>query len=114
MKIERSKLITCILSKGTARPIMLVLKSRYGVIASNINFARGVGRLTPLAYLGIGENTEKEIFTVVVSEAQADEIFTFIYHEVPINRPHGGLMYMHPLQQSIPFALPDLPEEEPA
>jgi hypothetical protein len=114
MKTERSKLITCILPKGTARQIMLSLKSKYGIITSSMNFARGLGRLTPLAYRGIGENTEKEILTVVVSESQADEIFTFIYHEAPINRPHGGLMYMHPLQQSIPFVLPDLPGEEPA
>ncbi len=91
---------------------MVALKSRYGIITANMNFARGVGRLTPLAYRGIGEQTEKEILTVVVSEAQADEIFTFIYHDANINRPHGGLMYMHPLQQNIPFSLPDIPEEE--
>ncbi len=112
MTREQSKLITCILPKGAARTIMAALKSRYGIITANMNFARGVGRLTPLAHRGIGEQTEKEILTVVVSEEQADEIFTFIYHEAHINRPHGGLMYIHPLQQSVPFSLPDIPVEE--
>jgi nitrogen regulatory protein PII len=91
--------------------MMVALKSKFGIITANINFARGLGRLTPLAYRGIGEHTEKEILTVVVPEAQADEIFTFIYHEAHINRPHGGLMYMYPLQQCIPFSLPHLQEE---
>ncbi len=110
MKAESSKLITCILPKGNALQTMAALKSGYGIITANMNFARGVGRLTPLAYGGINEQTEKEILTVVVPEAQADEIFSFIYHEAQINRPQGGLMYMQSLQQSIPFSLPEIPE----
>ena len=112
MMNEHSRLITCILPKGAGRTVMAALKSRYGIITANTNFARGVGRLTPLAHRGVGEQTEKEVLTVVVSESEAEEVFTFIYHEAHINRPHGGLMYIHPLQQSIPFSLPDRPEEE--
>ncbi len=114
MTSERSKLITCDLPKGTARPVIAELKSKYGIIAANINFARGAGRRAPAAFRGIGEHAEKEILTVVVTESQADEIFTFIYHAAHINRPHGGLIYMHALQHSLRFELPDLPEEESA
>lgn len=114
MTSERSKLIICDLPKGTARPVIAELKSKYGIIAANINFARGAGRRAPAAFRGIGEHAEKEILTVVVTESQADEIFTFIYHTAHINRPHGGLMYMHALQHSLRFELPDLPEEESA
>ncbi len=111
MKAERCKLITCILpNKGNALSTMAALKSAYGIITANMNFARGVGRMTPLAYRGIGEQAEKEILTVVVPEAQADEIFSFIYYEAQINRPQGGLMYMQTLQRCIPFSLPDISE----
>ncbi|HDZ61898.1 MAG TPA: hypothetical protein ENH40_01975 [Nitrospirae bacterium] len=112
MTDKYSKLISCILPKGTASGVMQALKSKLGIITANMNFARGEGKLTPHAYRGIGEQTEKEILNVVVSEAQAEEVFTFIYHEANINRPHGGLIYMHELQHSIPFALPALPEEK--
>ena len=108
-----AKLITCILPPGTAKAVMLALKSQYGIITANMHFARGVGKLTPRSRWGIGEQTEKEILVVTVPEEQADEIFTFIYDEAHINRPHGGLMYMHPLQKSLALTLPDLPEEEP-
>jgi hypothetical protein len=91
---------------------MVALKTKYGIITANRNFARGVGRIAPRAYHVIGEQTEKENLTVVVSGAQADEIFSFIYHSAQINRPRGGLMYMHSLQRSISYTLPDLPEEE--
>ena len=112
MKGERSKLITCILPKGTAKAVMVALKSKYGIITANMSLARGIGRFIPHTSRGIGEQTEKEILAVVVPETQADEIFTFIYHDARINRPHGGLMYMHPLRQSLSCTLPDLPEEE--
>ena len=112
MMDDGSKLITCILPKGTAKALMASLKSKHGIITANMNFARGFGRLAPLAYRGVGEQVEKEIFTVVVSKAQSEEVFTFIYDEAQIDRPHGGLMYIHPLQKSLAFTLPHLPEEK--
>lgn len=87
------------------------LKSDKGIIATNVNNARGVGKITPLAYRGIGGQSEKEIINIVVEEDQADEIFEYIYHKADINRPHGGLMYMCQLQKATPFTLPDLPDE---
>ena len=42
----------------------------------------------------------------------ADEIFEHVYHKAEINRPHGGLMYMHDLTMSTKYILPDLPEEQ--
>ena len=106
------KLITCVLPKGVAPPVVSALKAR-GIIAANITTARGMGKLTPLKYRGVGQQSEKEILDVVVAVERAEEIFEFIYSEAHIDQPHGGLMYMSAVPRATPYALPqDLPEEE--
>ncbi len=111
MHLQRQKLITCILPKGVALGVAARLKSEYDLMSADIKSARGVGKITPLAYRGIGGQSEKEILTVVVPEESADEIFTFIYEVAEINRPHGGLIYVYSLQQASRYEIPALPEE---
>jgi len=108
---HKYKLITCILPKGIAVHVVKRLKSEQGILSANINNARGVGKLTPLAYRGVGAQSEKEILSVVVPEKLAEEIFAFIFEEAKINRPHGGIMYMGALSRSTAFILPELPDE---
>lgn len=105
------KVITCILPKGRAQPLALALVRERGLTAVDVHFARGVGRITPLRHRGIGETSEREILTVAVPAGDAAALFTFIYETAEINRPHGGLMYMHALRCATPYALPVLPEE---
>lgn len=106
------KLITCILPKGISKDVVKQLKSEKGIMTANINNARGVGKITPLAYRGIiGGQSEKEILSVVVPAEEADDVFAYIYDKADVNRPHGGLMYMHALQGSTQFTLPDIPDE---
>lgn len=111
MKLFPQKLITCILPKGVAHEMVEKLKDEHELMTSDIKTARGVGKITPLAYRGLGAQTEKEILTVVVSADSADEIFEYIYHEANINRPHGGIMYIYPLSQATRYEVPALPEE---
>lgn len=111
--IIREKVITCILAKGRGQAVLEQLVHQHGLTAVDLHFARGVGRITPLQHRGIGETSEKEVLTVAVPEEQADELFETIYEIAEINRPHGGLMYMHSLMRSTGFELPaDLPEED--
>lgn len=113
MFTKNQKLITCVLPKGICLAVIKSLKEEKEVITANVNTARGVGKLTPLAYRGVGEQTEKEILTVTVASEDADEIFGFIYDKAEIDRPHGGLIYMSSLDSVSPYSLPeDLPEEE--
>ena len=112
MQLEQQKLITCILPKGIALDVAAKLKSDYQLMSVDIKSARGVGKITPLAYRGIGGQSEKEILTVVVPTKSADEIFDYIYHEADIDRPHGGMMYIHPLFQGTRYEMPALPDEE--
>lgn len=113
MQIDhQQKLITCILPQGIAFGVIEKLKDEKNILTANMNNARGMGKLTPLAHRGVGEQTEKEILQVVVPTDRGDEIFEYIYTVADINRPHGGIIYMCKLQQATPFILPDVPEEE--
>ena len=109
---NNQKLIYCILPKGIALGVVERLKEDRGIMTSNINNARGVGKITPLAYRGIAGQSEKEILTVIVPAVNADEIFEFIYFEADINCPHGGIMYMHALPKTAEYGLPEVPDEK--
>lgn len=109
---NRSKLITCILPKGGAMPVLKQLKQELGIVTCNINHARGSGRFTPLAHRGVGEQTEKEILSVVVDEARAEAVFDFIFRTAEIDRPHGGLVFQSALEQATQYHIPaELPAE---
>jgi hypothetical protein len=107
-----SKLITCILPKGGALPVLKQLKQELGIVACNINYARGSGRFAPLADRGLGEQTEKEILSVVVDQERADEVFAYIFREAEIDRPHGGLVFQSALGPATEYRIPpELPAE---
>ena len=106
------KLITCILPKGIALDVVKKLRDEKGINTGNVDSARGMGKLAPHAYRGVGEQTEKEILNVVVTAIEADEIFEYIYEAAKINYPRGGIIYMTKLQKATPYILPDLPDEE--
>ena len=111
MKESPHKLITCVLPKGQAKPVLKALKDERGIIRTSINNARGMGRFSHIKKHSAGQQTEKEILSVVATCDEADDIFTFIYGRAVINRPHGGVMYMQRLAHAMRFSLPDLPEE---
>ena len=68
--------------------------------------------MTPMAWRGVGETSEKDIMSVVVDEADSEEIFALIYKEAGIHQPHGGILYQQTLKSSTDYTLPDLPSEE--
>ena len=110
-KDRRHKLITCILPIGVAHSVVQTLKDEKQIVTADVSNARGLGKLTFHKHRSLGDESEKQILTVVVPDDQADEIFEFIYHEARIDRPHGGLVYMSTLEPATTFVLPDLPEE---
>lgn len=112
MQLQITKLITAILPKGTSLGVIDKLKNEKSLTTANFIYARGMGKLTPVKYRGVGEQSEKEILSVVVESSKADEIFDYIYHVANINRPHGGLIYMQKLMQSTNFVLPEMIAEE--
>jgi len=106
-----TKLITCILPKGTARGVSEKLLKEKGIVTGNINNARGSGHITAKKHQKAGYQTEKEIFRVVVDAEKADEVFEFIYNHAALARPHGGIMYQNALRKSTEYVLPDIDKE---
>ncbi|NEX22001.1 hypothetical protein G3480_17100 [Thiorhodococcus mannitoliphagus] len=109
---DSQKIITCILPKEKAMPLVRTLAQEQGLNAVDLSYARGVGRITPLLHRGIGETSERAILTIAVPASAADDYFELIYEIAEINHPHGGLMFMHGTTMATGFALPDLPEEQ--
>jgi nitrogen regulatory protein PII len=113
MKLERQKLITSIVPKGSGRKVLVGLRKDHGINTGNINMARGAGLYNPLAKRGVGEQTEKEMLTVVVAADKADEIFEYIYYLADIGEPHHGIIYQSDLMCSSQYEMPkDIAEEK--
>jgi len=109
--MRSTKLIAAILPKGVALNIVNLLKKEKEIITANIIYARGIGKMTPLKYRGVGEQTEREILSAIVPEERGEEIFEYIYNAAEINKPHGGFIYMYPMLCSE-FCLPESVEDE--
>ncbi len=109
--VADQKLITCIVPHGRALPVLMALKEELGIVSTTIHHARGTGRMTPLAWRGVGEAAEKDVLTAVVPASRAAEVFGFIYERGKISEPHGGILYQRRLAASSEFHLPDLPDE---
>ena len=111
-KLKEIKLISAVLPKGVSLRVIKMLKQEKALTTANFSYARGMGKLTPVKYRGVGEQSEKEMLDVVVDSAIADDIFEYIYDVAEINQPHGGMIYMHALLQSTEYVLPEMLEEE--
>ena len=105
------KLITVIIPKGVDTELVNQLGDEVGINSVNVNYARGLGRITPLRHRGIGETTEKAIITVLIEEERADEVFEFIFYKADVNHPHGGLMFQQSLLANTLFKIPEIQEE---
>ena len=109
-----AKLITCILPRGRAHSLQQALIDEKGIHEVNFHHARGLGRFSPLSARGIGEQQEKEILEVTVSESDADQLFEFMFFRGEIDEPHGGIIYMTTLPRATRLELPDMPSEQQA
>ena len=104
-KAQGSKLITCILKKGKAIPLMEALNEK-GLIKINFAFARGSDLNDPFNSKGRLKEDEKEIVTVIIDNpAEAEEVFDFVYDKAQINEPGAGLIYMTSLGFTTSYKL---------
>ncbi|MBT4161444.1 MAG: hypothetical protein HOC70_14355 [Gammaproteobacteria bacterium] len=110
--VRNTKLIACVLPKGRAMPLQQALVDEKGIQCGNFHFGRGIGRDSHIRERGIGEQQEREIFEVVVSEDMADEIFEYIFFKAEMSEPHGGMIYMTDVPRSTVMTLPELPDQE--
>ncbi len=111
-RLKPAKVITCILPKDRGLTLVEHLARDRGITEIDMNFARGVGRMTPLKHRGVGETSERAVVSFAVPADEADALFDHVMEVAGINRPHGGLIYMYGLLASTGAQLPDLPEEQ--
>ena len=104
--MERYKVIHCLLPMGVAAEVLERLRVEKGIASSFHHHARGGGISTRKGRESF-HFVEREIATVLVPEARADEIFSFLYFAAGLNQPHAGMVLMEKSTLARPIVVPD-------
>lgn len=113
MAVERFKLITCFLPSGRAMDVLERLRKEHELTSLSYHHARGVGvgtrsgRRKPVA-------AEREVITVLVPAAHADDIFHTLFFAAGLDEPNTGMMFMERVLRASPFEMPPIPESSEA
>jgi hypothetical protein len=113
---QTCKLISCVLpDDGTEKKLIRALRDEKQITRANSISCRGMAVLAD-AETKFGELPKPVLarkVDVVVSEADADELYDYIYEKANIGRPEGGVLWLAALTLTSPFALPEnVPLEE--
>lgn len=106
--IKDAKQIVCVVPKGVGRTLVEALSQEHGINDANFSHARGVGRSRTIQDRGLGEQREKDVFSVTVDSAKADELFEFLFYKAGLDEPHSGMIYMQAAPQASIMALGEL------
>jgi hypothetical protein len=102
---ERFKLITCFLPSGRASGVLERLRREHGLGSASYHHARGVGTGTKRTRRSFAA-AEREVITVMVPAAQADELFRFLFFAAGLDEPRAGLIFMEHMVRAAPLVLP--------
>ncbi|HQU80016.1 MAG TPA: hypothetical protein PLU47_11185 [Azonexus sp.] len=95
------KLITAILPPGMGQKLVTALAETPGVLSISHHHARGVGnRRLKAGQLFSGE---QNVLIVLAEAAQADAIFTRIFHEGRIGEPNSGMVFIEKVLRGHPM-----------
>ncbi|MBE0613058.1 MAG: hypothetical protein IH604_05265 [Burkholderiales bacterium] len=85
------RVLICIMPAGNGSEVIEALRRETGVISTYAHHARGVGThsLRNRVY-----SDEKQILTVMVEAARADDVFNFLYFSAGLDAPHAGMIMM--------------------
>ena len=94
-----ARLISLILPLGRGHALLEALDHDKGLVTAFSHHARGFGVSGYLMRRGFALQTEKDVVHVAVPEEPAEEIYEFLYHAGNIGQPHGGFMFIEPLER---------------
>jgi len=100
--LTEATLITCIVQKGQADPIVKAARES-GASGATVFYARGSGVRERLGLLGVAVEVEKEIINVVVANDQVDRIFESMYLVGKLDTPGRGFIYSTPLEKAATY-----------
>lgn len=103
-RAPRYKVVHCLLPAGQAAEVMERLSMELGVADFFFHHARGGGISTRKGRESF-HYVEREIATVLVPEARADEVFEFLYFAAGLNRAHTGMVLMEKTTMARPMVL---------
>jgi hypothetical protein len=109
---ELYKLITCFLPSGRGAAVLERLRHEHGLSSAFYHHARGVGtgsRQVRRNYIA----AEREIITVMVPAAQADDLFRFMFFAAGLDEPRAGMIFMERAARAVPIAEPPEPPAAP-
>lgn len=113
---ETCKLISCVLpNDGTEKKLLLALRDEKHIIRANSVSCMGLAILgnTVTEFGKLPEPSLTWKVDIVVPEADADDLYDYIYEKACIGRPQGGIIWMGALTLTSPFSLPkDVPLEK--
>ena len=98
------RLLGCLLPRGSGIPLVSRLAREKGITRAQVHSGRGFMGSDPMS---LTNRVEKDLLTVVVEAARADEIFAWIYHEARVSEVEGRFLYMTRLITATPFRLPE-------
>jgi hypothetical protein len=114
-RLEPAKMIVCMLpDDGTDIKIMHQLRKEKDVNRVESIACRGVHNLQAAkTRLGkLPQATLYQILTIIVTEAEADDVFDFVYEKAQIGQPGRGTLMQTTLLGATRYVMPDdVPEE---
>ena len=96
---HRGRLITCFLPSGNALGVLERLREEHGHHSMVYHHARGVGTGTRAGRRRVVA-AERDVITVLVPEARADELFRFLFHACGLDKPNSGMIFMEKVLRS--------------